>query len=327
MRTWIHRGFGPYREVLRLEEAERPPAPGPGACRIAMSATGLNFPDVLMVEGRYQLKPDLPATPGMEGVGLVTEAGVGSRFAPGDRVLVGQLTGVFAEELTTPDSRLYRVPPSMTDLEAAGFHVTYQTSLIALVHRAQLEAGETLLVHGAAGGVGSAAVQLGKALGARVIATASGPRKTALATALGADAVVDLTRHELVAEVRALTEGRGVDVVYDPVGGALFEHSLKVLALEGRLLVIGFASGTIPSAAANRLLLKNISVVGFNWGTYRRQQPERVAQCHETLCALFDRGLVRPAVYERRFAFDALPSAMDALMTRAAFGKVILSVR
>ena len=326
MRAWVHHGFGPYRDVLRLETVPDAPAPGPTECRVAMKAVGLNFPDVLVVEGRYQVKPKLPATVGMEGVGIVTEAGPHSRFEPGQRVLVAQLSGVFAEALTGSDACLFRVPQAMTDAEAAGFHVTYQTSLMGLVHRANLRAGETLLVHGAGGGVGSAAVQLGKALNAHVIATASGPTKCAVAKAAGADVVIDLLAQDLVAEVKGATQGRGVDVVYDPVGGELFDRSLKVLALEGRLLVIGFASGTIPSAPANRLLLKNISVVGFHWGTYRRADPKRVAESHETLCAMYERGQVKPLVFPRRFGFEELVPAMDSLMSRAASGKVILSI-
>jgi NADPH2:quinone reductase len=325
VRAWIHRSFGPFREVLRLEAVPPPLPPAASECCVSLSAAGLNFPDVLAVEGRYQVKPPLPATPGMEGVGRVTEAGPGSRFAVGDRVLVGQTGGVFAEALTTPDACLFRVPEAMTDREAAGFHVTYQTSLMGLVHRARLDPGETLLVHGAGGGVGSAAVQLGKAMGAHVIATASGERRCAVALASGADQVIDRRATDFVAEVKRLTQGRGVDVVYDPIGGEVFDGSLKVLALEGRLLVIGFASGTIPSAPANRLLLKNISVLGFHWGTYRRADPSRVARDHETLCGLYERGLVKPALDERTFGFDKLPLAMEALMTRGASGKVIVS--
>lgn len=326
MRAWIHDRFGPFRDVLRLETVPPPPKPGVGECRVSLVAAGLNFPDVLVVEGRYQVKPRLPATPGMEGVGLVTEAGPHSRFREGDRVMVGQGGGLFAEALTTTDASLFRLPEGMSDEEAAGFHVTYQTSLMGLVHRARLGPNETLLVHGAGGGVGSAAVQLGKALGAHVIATASGERRCAVARACGADHVIDHTTADFVAEVKGLTGGRGVDVVYDPIGGEIFERSMKVLALEGRLLVIGFASGTIPQAAANYILLKNISVVGFHWGTYRRADPGRVARDHETLCAMYERGLLKPVVNERRFGLNELPLAMEALMARGASGKVVLRV-
>jgi NADPH2:quinone reductase len=279
-----------------------------------------------MVEGKYQVKPPLPATPGMEGVGVVAEAGPGSRFRVGQRVLVGTLLGVFAEELTTPDGTLYPVPDAMSDAEGAGFHVTYQTSYLGLTMRAGLKAGETLLVHGAAGGVGTAAVQLGKALGARVLATATGAAKCAVALACGAEAAIDLSSQDFVAEVKRLTGGRGVDVVYDPVGGELFDRSQKVMAREARLLVIGFTSGTIPTVAVNRLLLKNLSVVGFQWGTYKLEAPEVVERAHAELCALFSKGLLRPVVSPGRFTFETLPDALASLLSREAQGKVVVPV-
>lgn len=326
MRAWIHHRFGPFREVLRLEEVPSPPPPGAGMCRVVMSAWGLNFPDVLQVEGRYQVRPPLPATPGMEGVGVVTDAGPGSRFRQGERVLVAPVSGVFAEALTTSDAWLFRLPPHMPDREAAGFHVTYQTALTGLQHRAGLGPGQSLLVLGAGGGVGTAAVQVGKALGARVLAATAGAEKTALSRACGADAVLDTSRGALIQQVLEQTQGRGVDVVFDPVGGAAFETGLKALALEGRLLVVGFASGAIPSVATNRLLLRNVAVVGLNWGTYRRERPAHVERCHEVLCALSEQGLVRPRVFEPPFEFDQLPDAMAALMARRTWGKVVLSV-
>ncbi len=260
MRAWRFDRFGPYREVLHLVNAVTAP-PEAQECRVRMRAIGLNFPDVLLVEGKYQLKPELPATPGMEGMGEVVEAGPGSRYRPGQRVLVNLLNGTFAEEVTVSDAFLLPVPDGMSDGQAAAFHVTYQTSHLALLHRGQLKAGETLLVHGGAGGVGTAAIQLGRAFGAKVIATATGALKCQVAKRCGADETIDLSTEDFVARVKTLTGGRGVDVVYDPVGGELFDKSLKVLALESRLLVIGFTSGTIPSVPVNRLLLKNASVI------------------------------------------------------------------
>jgi NADPH2:quinone reductase len=242
-------------------------------------------------------------------------------------VLVGQLSGVFAEEVTTADGLLFPVPASMSDAEAAGFHVTYQTSYLGLTLRAGLKSGETLLVHGAAGGVGTAAVQLGKALGARVLATATGPAKCAVALACGAEAAIDLASRDFVAEVKALTGGRGVDVVYDPVGGDLFDRSQKVMAREARLLVIGFTSGTIPTVAVNRLLLKNLSVVGFQWGTYKFEAPELVQRAHDELCALFERGALRPVISPGRYTFETLPDGLQALLSREAQGKVVVPVR
>jgi NADPH:quinone reductase len=327
MRAWTFHAFGPYREVLKLEDGPSAPKPGPGECRLAMRAVALNFPDVLLVEGKYQVRPPLPAVPGMEGVGVVVEAGPGSRFQVGQRVLVGQLAGVFAEEVTTTDSALFPVPDAMSDAEAAGFHVTYQTSYLGLTLRAGLKAGETLLVHGAAGGVGTAAVQLGKALGARVLATATGAAKCEVARLCGAAAAIDLASQDFVAEVKRLTGGRGVDVVYDPVGGELFDRSQKVMAREGRLLVIGFTSGTIPTVAVNRLLLKNLSVVGFQWGTYKAEAPQVVAQAHQALCELFLEGRVKPVLSPGRFTFEALPDALARLLSREAQGKVVVPVR
>jgi NADPH2:quinone reductase len=326
MRAWTFSRFGPFREVLTLQAGLTAPPPKQGECRLAMRAVALNFPDVLLVEGKYQVKPELPATPGMEGVGVVVEAGPGSRYQVGQRLLVGQLAGVFAEEVTTADGLLFPVPAAMTDAQAAGFHVTYQTSYLGLTLRAGLKAGETLLVHGAAGGVGTAAVQLGKALGARVLATATGPAKCAVALACGAEAAIDLASQDFVAEVKRLTGGRGVDVVYDPVGGDLFDRSQKVMAREARLLVIGFTSGTIPTVAVNRLLLKNLSVVGFQWGTYKFEAPEVVARAHLELGALFEQGSLKPVLDPGQFTFETLPDALAALLSRQAHGKVVVPV-
>ncbi len=324
MRAWRFDRFGPYREVLHLETMPSV-APERLECRVAIKAIGLNFPDALLVEGKYQLKPELPATPGMEAMGVVVQAGPESRFAVGQRVLVALINGTFAEEVVVSDSFLLAVPDGMTDAQAAGFHVTYQTSLLAL-QRATLAAGETLLVHGAAGGVGTAAVQLGKALGARVIATASGAAKCAVATRCGADEVIDLKAEDFVPKVKALTDQRGADVIYDPVGGEVFDKSLKVIAIEGRLLTIGFASGTIPTVAVNKLLLKNASVVGVQWGTYKFHKPERIAALHEQLCGLFSAGKISPILFEKTFPFEQLPEALTALLSRDAYGKVIVTL-
>jgi NADPH2:quinone reductase len=325
MRAWRFDRFGPFKEVLHLASVTTP-APDAQECRVRMRAIGLNFPDVLLVEGKYQLKPELPATPGMEGMGEVVEAGPGSRYRVGQRVLVNLLNGTFAEEVTVSDAFLLPVPDGMSDGQAAAFHVTYQTSHLALLHRGQLKAGETLLVHGGAGGVGTAAIQLGRAFGARVIATATGALKCGVAKRCGADEAIDLKTEDFVARVKTLTDGRGVDVVYDPVGGELFDRSLKVLALESRLLVIGFTSGTIPSVPVNRLLLKNASVVGVQWGTYKFQQPERIVAMHDDLCARFTAGRISPVLYEKTFPFERLPDALEVLMSREAWGKVIVTV-
>ncbi len=325
MRAWQFDAFGSPREVLKLREVATP-RPGEQECLVRVRALALNFPDMLLVEGKYQMKPELPATPGMEAMGVVEEAGPGSRFRKGQRVQVSQLHGSFAEAFVAPDAFLLEVPEGMSDEQAAGFHLTYQTSYFALVHRAALRPGEWLLVHGAAGGVGTSAVQLGKALGARVIATAGGAKKCEVAKVCGADAVIDTRTQDFVAEVKKLTEGRGADVIYDPIGGETFEKSTKVIAFEGRLLVIGFASGVIPTISVNRLLLKTASVVGLQWGAYKMFAPEKVEAAHRELSALFAAGRIHPVVYERRFEFEQLPEAMEALTSRAAFGKVVVNV-
>jgi NADPH2:quinone reductase len=323
-RAWQFDTFGPFRDVLRLREVPTP-TPGEGECLVRLMALALNFPDLLVISGAYQVKPELPAVPGMEAMGVVEAVGPNARFRPGQRVCVNVVNGAFAEKGVFPDALLLDVPEGMSDAQGAAFHVTYQTSLFALEHRAGLKANETLLVHGAAGGVGTAAVQLGKALGARVIATAGGPEKTAVAKACGADDVIDTRSEDFVARVKALTDGRGADVIYDPIGGTTFDQSTKVLAFEGRLLVIGFASGVIPTVAVNRLLLKTASVVGLQWGMYKFVAPGKVQAAHERLSALFREGRIAPVIDPARFSFEQLPDALAHLESRAAVGKVVVA--
>ncbi len=324
MRAWQFDAFGSPREVLKLRELATP-KPAEQECLVRTRALALNFPDMLLVEGKYQMKPDLPATPGMEAMGVVEEAGPGSKFKKGQRVLVSQMHGCFAEAIVAADAFLMEVPEGMSDEQAAGFHVTYQTSYFALVNRAGLKPGEVLLVHGAAGGVGTAAVQLGHALGARVIATAGGARKCEIAKACGADEVIDTRTQDFVAEVKKLTEGRGADVIYDPIGGETFDKSTRVVAFEGRILVIGFASGVIPTIAVNRLLLKTAAVVGLQWGAYKLFAPEKIEAAHRELSGMFTAGKIKPVVYEKRFTLEQLVDAMDALTSREAYGKVTVS--
>ena len=325
MRAWQFDSFGAPREVLKLREVATQ-KPGAQECLIRTGALALNFPDMLVVEGKYQMKPDLPAIPGMEAMGVVEEVGPGSKFERGQRVLVNQIHGCFSEELVAPDAMLLEVPQGMSEDQAAGFQVTYQTSYFALVNRAALKHGEWLLVHGAAGGVGTAAVQLGKAFGAKVIATAGGARKCEVAKSCGADFVIDTRTQDFVAEVKRITDGHGADVIYDPIGGETFDKSTKILAFEGRILVIGFASGTIPTIAVNRLLLKTASVVGLQWGAYKMFAMDKVEHAHLALGELFRAGKIKPVIYEKRFAFEQLVDAMDALSSREAYGTVVVSV-
>lgn len=324
MRAWRVHTLGEPVDVLRLEEVPDPVA-GPGEVVVEVAAAAANFADVLVCRGEYQERPPLPFTPGIEVAGTVVAAGDGSAFAAGDRV-IGQPNpprGGFAEQTVLPAGSTYAWPDGMSAAQAAGFFVTYQTGWCALHHRARLQPGETLLVTAALGGTGTAAVQLGLAAGATVIATAGGPEKCARAAELGAHHVLDHDDDDLVERVRALTGGRGVDVAFDPAGGDTFDAVRRVVAFEGRLLVIGFASGRIPDVPANHVLVKGYSVVGVHWGRYRTEAPELVEQWHEALVALSARGLISPVVGEEH-PFDALPGLLERLATRRTRGKAVL---
>ena len=260
----VHELGGPGS--LRREELDAVSA-DPGQVVIDVSATGCNFFDILITQGKYQVRPELPFSPGAEVAGTVREVGEGvERFAVGDRVSALLAYGGFASTVAAPQERVFPMPPQMTFEEAAALGVVYQTSYVGLVHRANLRQGETLLVHAAAGGVGLAAVQIGAALGACVIGTAGTPGKLDLVKQNGADVVLNYRDEDWVGRVKELTDGRGADVIYDPVGGDTFDLSTKCVAFEGRILIIGFASGHIPSAKMNRVLVKNFSLVGLHWG-------------------------------------------------------------
>jgi NADPH2:quinone reductase len=257
--------------------------------------------------------------------GTVRALGPGvSGFSVGDRVFAGLALGAFAERVAVPVSALHRMPDAMSFPEAAAFPVVYPTSYAALVLRANLKRGETLLVHAAAGGVGVAAVQIGKALGARVIATAGGADKLDVARRAGADLAIDYSSGDWVEEVKRATGGRGADVIYDPVGGDVFEGSMKCIAWNGRLLVIGFAGGTIPEVKANRILLKNISVVGLHWGAYATNEPARVPEVFAGLARLYDAGHVRPLIFGT-YRLDEVSKALEALGSRGTWGKVVIT--
>lgn len=327
MHAWRVHEVGPYREVLRWEEVPDPAPPDDGVV-VEVRAAGLNFPDLLVIAGNYQVKAPLPFTPGIEACGVVVEAGPGSTWKPGDRVIAHHHArwGAFAERMTAPDGDCFAVPDAMTDAHAAALLVIYQTSYFGLVYRAGLQAGETLVVHGGAGGVGTSAIQIGKALGATVIATAGTDDKLEVCRRAGADHVINYREEDFVERVRAITDGRGADVIYDPVGGDVFDASTKCLAFSGRLLVIGFASGRIPSIACNRVLLKNISIVGLHWNNYRFHEPGKFHECHERLCELYARGAIEPVIY-RDYPMTELPEALAAIEGRASYGKVIVSPR
>ncbi|WLW56788.1 NADPH:quinone oxidoreductase family protein [Streptomyces sp. YU58] len=291
MQAWQVHENGEPGEVMRLEDVARP-TPGDGQVLLKVRAANINFPDVLMVRGHYQVRPPLPFTPGVEICGETED---------GRRVIANPALphGGFAEYAVADTAALLSAPDSLDDAEAAALHIGYQTGWFGLHRRAGLEAGETLLVHAAAGGVGSAAVQLGKAAGARVIGVVGGADKAAVARELGCDLVIDRRSEDVIAAVKEATGGRGADVIYDPVGGEAYTQSAKVVAFEGRIVVVGFASGTIPSPSLNHALVKNYSVLGLHWGLYNTKNPKLVRHCHEQLTELAARGAIKPLISER----------------------------
>jgi NADPH2:quinone reductase len=297
----------------------------PDTLELEVRAAGCNFFDILMPKGEYQVKPPFPFVPGAEVAGVVTAVGEGTEgFSVGDRVLSSPGLGGFAERVVAPAFGSFVLPDGMSFEEGAALPVIYPTSYMALVFRADLQPGEDLLVHAAAGGVGIAAVQIGKALGARVIATAGGAEKLDVARQNGADDTIDYREEDFVERVMALTEGKGADVIYDSVGGDIFDKSLKCIAWNGRLLVIGFASGTIPSVKANRILLKNIAVTGLNWGGHAAKEPRKIPQTMQALFELYEAGKIRPVIY-KTYPLEELPAALAALAGRRTYGKVIVT--
>jgi NADPH2:quinone reductase len=317
---------GPER--LRLGEMPAP-APGPGQVAIAVHACGVNFADTLIVQGRYQEKPEFPFSPGLEVSGVVSALGDGvDTPAVGERVMA--LTGGhggMAETVCVPAAITSPVPEGMDFATAAGFSVTYGTAHVALDYKARLQPGETLLVHGAGGGVGLAAVEIGKLMGATVIANASTEDKRALALAHGADHAIDSAQGEgLRAAVKGLTGGRGADVILDPVGGAVFDESVRCIAWDGRLLVIGFASGSIPRLAVNYALVKSFSVMGLYWGAYARRKPEVLTASWRQLLDWYAGGRLKPHVGSSFPLADAA-AAIAAVMNREARGKVVVRIR
>ena len=304
------------------------PTPEPGACgvRIRVRAAGVNFADNLMLAGRYQEKPSLPFTPGLELAGEIEAVGAGVRgLQRGQRVLAVVSHGAFAEQAVARAEDVVPLPDDMDDVTAAGFAIAYGTAHGALRWRAGLHAGESLVVHGAGSGVGLTAVECGKAIGAVVIATARGEEKLAVARNRGADHVVDSEDPDLKGRLRELTDGRGADVVYDPVGGAVFDASLRAIAWEGRIVIIGFASGQVPQIPANLLLVKNASVVGFYWGSYRKHDPERLRDSFRELFAWHREGRIRPLV-SRTLPLPQTADAIRLLAERRAIGKIVVTM-
>ncbi|HET6417121.1 MAG TPA: NADPH:quinone oxidoreductase family protein [Polyangiales bacterium] len=296
----------------------------PGQLVIDVKAIGCNFFDILITEGKYQVRPELPFSPGAEVAGTVLEVGQGvEHFSVGDRVSALLEFGGFASIVAAPQERVFHMPVQMSFEEAAALGLVYQTSHVGLVHRANLREGETLLVHAAAGGVGLAAVQIGVALGARVIGTAGSIDKLELVRQHGADEVINYRDEDWVEQVKSLTDGRGADVIYDPVGGDTFNRSTKCVAFEGRILVIGFASGNIPSAKMNHLLVKNYSIIGLHWGLYFDKDPKVLRDAQDAISKLYADGKISPLVSQTYPLVDA-KRALDALSSRKTTGKVVL---
>jgi NADPH2:quinone reductase len=302
------------------------PEPGPGEVRLRVWAAGLNFADSLIIKGQYQDKPALPFVPGMEVAGQIEACGAGvAGFKPGERVLAALSHGGFAEKVTAPASQVVLLPDSVDYVSAAAFPVAYGTAYGALSSAGRLKPGETLVVHGAGGGVGLAAVECGKAFGARVIATARGAAHLDAASEHGADQLVDTAAEDLRARLKELTSGRGADVVFDPIGGELFQASLRSIAWEGRIVIIGFAAGQIQQIPANLLLLKNAAAIGFYWGSYRSHDPARVHAWFEELLRWQVEGKVRPHVSHVLPLAEAR-TALELLLARKSTGKVVLSM-
>jgi NADPH2:quinone reductase len=315
---------GPEKLVV---EDVAPPSIHSGAVRIAIHAAGINFADLLLISGQYQEKPAFPFTPGMECAGTITEVGAGvTGFKVNDRVMALTGTGSYAEEIVVDASRLYPIPANMDFASAAGFPVVYGTSHGAFDWRAHLKPNEWLLVHGAAGGVGLTAVEIGKVMGAKVIACASRAEKLEIARQHGADHLIDYSREDIRERVKAITGGRGADVVYDPVGGDAFDASLRAIAWGGRIIIIGFASGRIPQAPANILLVKNIDVIGFYWGSYQVRKPELLRDSYAKLLGWFEAGKLKPHI-SAQFDPKNVAQAMNLLRERRSTGKVILKIR
>jgi len=316
--------FGPP-ETLVVDDVPSP-VPGPGQVVIAVTAAGVNFPDTLIIQNKYQYKPPQPFSPGSECAGVVKEIGPGvTRVKPGDRVMAVTTYGAFAEEVCTDESRVLEIPEGMDFVAAAAFTLSYGTSAHALLDRGELKAGETLLVLGASGGVGLSAIEIGKALGAVVIACASTDDKLRVCLEHGADETINYERQDLRERAKSLTNGNGVDVVYDPVGGAYSEPALRSIAWRGRFLVVGFAAGEIPKIPLNLTLLKGCSIVGVFWGEFMGREPARFAEIIKQLGSWYQTGRLTPHVSET-LPLERAADALQLMSSRKVKGKLVLTV-
>lgn len=328
MKAVLVRNFGePYTH--RVEEAP-PPAMGPDDVLIDVKAAAVNYPDLLVMSGKYQILPDRPFSPGKDAAGIVRAVGESvTTLSPGDRVVAQLEFGGYASQVAAPVGQVHSIPKEMNFVDAAAMGLVYQTAYFALLDRGNFRRGDTVLVNGAAGGVGLAAVQIAKGLGGKVLAGINLPEQEAVVRESGADAVVDLTvtdlRESLRAQVHAVTDGHGADLVLDPVGGDVFDVSLRAMAWCGRAVVIGFASGRIPTIKANYLLVKNISVSGLQWSDYRQRTPERVAEVQQELMRLYVAGALRPHVM-KTYPLEQFAEATALVAAGKAVGKIVLTV-
>jgi NADPH2:quinone reductase len=302
-----------------------PPEPGDGQVRIKVGSAALNFPDILLIAGKYQVKPALPFSPGLEVAGTIDAVGKGvSGWKPGQRVLALLGMGGFAEFAVAPAIEIQPIPEAMSDDEAAAFALVYQTSYFGLVERGHMQKGESVLVHSAAGGVGLAAVQIARALGAgKIIATVGSDAKADVVRQNGADVVVNYQNQDFIEVVKRETNGRGADIIYDPVGGDIGQRSTKCIAFEGRLLIIGFTSGGFSNFVSNHILIKNYSVVGVHWGLYRQQDPAKITRAWQALWDLYRAGHIKPVI-GGRYSMNQVADAMELLNSRKAVGKIVL---
>lgn len=322
MKAMLCTTYGPP-ESLKLTEVPSKPV-GKGQVRVAIHASGVNFPDTLIIQGKYQFKPEMPFAPGHEVAGDVTEVGEGvTGFKKGDRVIGMTGHGGYADEVVVDVGSLLKMPDNMSYIDGAAFTMTYGTSYYALKQRGELKPGETLLVLGAAGGVGLAAVELGKLMGAKVLAAAGSDEKLELTKKYGAEGLINYSKEKIRDRVKEMTDGKGADVIYDAVGGDAFDEAIRCINWLGRLLVIGFASGRIPSLPANLALLKSCDVRGVFYGAWRARDPKDSAQNFKEMLSWYEQGKLKPHV-SMTFPLEKAADAMNALLSRKATGKIIL---
>jgi NADPH:quinone reductase len=325
MKAWKVTMLGEPNEVLQLFESVKP-TPKADEAVVQVEAAALNFFDILQCQGKYQEKPSLPFTPGAEVSGTIIAVGEDSELKVGQRVIATPSlpNGGLAQQVVVKSNGAYAIPESLPFSKAASMFITYQTAYYALHRCAHIKKGDVLLVHAGSGGVGSAAIQLGVAAGARVIATAGSNEKLDICKKLGATHVINYRTDDFVNVVKQVTEGKGADIIFDPVGGDIFDRSRKCIAFEGRLLVIGFAGGRIADAPTNHALVKNYSIVGVHWGLFRRLMPQEVINAHNELMALYERGAIDPLIF-KEYKFEKVPQALHELADRKTWGKLVVN--